>query len=314
MAKYLFILLTLVMISGCTTVQTIDTPTSINPDPTELVTFTPTSSSTPSLTITPVPVYPHTPTPILYTVVLNDTLTGIAAKFNITLQELLAANPSADSQALTVGTTLTIPTGQELSNSPTVTPLPVTIQQKNCFPNQDGSLWCLVLLKNDSSAPLQNLSVLINLQSSDQTIFNSQAAYAPLDVLPPGLSLVVSTLFQKPIPVDFQILAQILSASHLANFDNLYLPISLQNSLVQIDWGGLSARVRGEAILGGSAAEARRVWILGVAYDEAGNVIGFRRWESNSPLSTGESLSFDFLVASLGPEIDHVDLILEAAK
>jgi LysM repeat protein len=259
-------------------------------------------------------VIPPTATPNLYTVELNDTLTGIARKFNITPEELLAANPSAGSQALTVGQVLTIPTRQETSAVPTATPWPVTIQQTQCYPNQDGSLWCLALLKNEYAETLQNLSVVISLQDSSGKPLSSLPAYAPLDLLPSGKSIAIGALFPAPILDGYRSQVHLLSASLLASTDNRYPSIHLQNNLVQVDWGGMSARVSGQAVLNPQSGDASRVWILGVAYDQSGNVIGFRRWESNNPLSSADVLSFDFLIASLGPEIDHVELLVEAAK
>ena len=71
-----------------------------------------------------------TPTPIIYEVVENDTLTGIALKHSISLEDLIAANPGIDPNFLTIGLTLTIPLkGIVSSTLPTSTPIPLSIQQ-----------------------------------------------------------------------------------------------------------------------------------------------------------------------------------------
>ena len=285
-----------------------------SPAPILISTSSPTSSPTASPSQTPTFVNLPTPTPILYTVVQNDNLTNIANKYNITLEELLAANPKVSSQTLTVGTVLTIPTGQESSSPPISTPVPVAIQQLQCFPNQDGSLYCLVLVKNDHPETVQNLTVLIDLEASNGTIINSQTAYSPLDLLPPGKVMPLGVLFAAPVPPGWQPQARLISASRLASVEPQYPSISLLNSLVEVDWGGLNAHITGEATLTASDLKASRVWILGVAYDQGGNVIGFRRWESKNTISPGDQLPFDFMVASLGPQIDHVDLLVEAAR
>jgi LysM repeat protein len=255
-----------------------------------------------------------TPTPELYLVELNDTLTGIARKFNISLEELLAANPTIGSQALTVGLAIVIPPPQNSILTPTPTPWPVSIQQTQCYSNQDGSLWCLALLKNEFIESLQNLSVGISLLDSAGKDIIDQTAYAPLDVLPAGRSIIISALFPAPIPEDYRSQTRLLSASRLPASDSRYPLIHLQNNLVQVDWGGLSARISGQVMLDPRSDEAGRVWILAVAYERSGNVIGFRRWEFNDSLSPAEVLTFDFSIASLGPEIDHVDILVEAAK
>ncbi|HBG74080.1 MAG: hypothetical protein A2X25_08210 [Chloroflexi bacterium GWB2_49_20] len=321
MQRLLILALVLVLLVGCTGEQSSTSPTAssqVSTDTSPVQLLDPTSTLRPYATTSPIPplatVILPTATPILYTVVLKDTLTGIARKFNITLEDLLAANPSVGSRALTVGQVLTIPPAQETSSVPTAIPLPVTIQQTQCYPSQDGSLWCLVLLKNEYAETIQNLSVVINLQDSSGKIISSQPAYAPLDLLPSGKSVAIGALFPAPNPDGYRSQAQLLSASRLASTDTRYPPIHLQSSLVQVDWRGLSARVSGQAKLNPQSGDASRVWILGVAYDKSGNVIGFRRWESNKPLSPIDVLSFDFLIASLGPEIDHVELLVEAAK
>jgi LysM repeat protein len=317
MLKKLAFVLGLVFLSGCANgLSNTSTPTGEPASSTPR--FIPSSSPSPTATSNPSPTLEFvnipTPTLTLYTVVINDNLTSIAKKFNITLEELLAANPKIGSQALTVGTVLTIPTSQVSSSVPTATPVPVTLQQVQCYPNQDGSLYCLALLKNDHPETFQNLSVLITLVGPDGTILNSQTAYSPLDLLPSGKSIPMITLFQAPVPQNWQPQARLLTASLLLSANSLYPSISLQNSLVEVDWGGLNARIRGQAFLSASNLKASRVWVLAVAYDQVGNVIGFTRWESNFTLSYPDHLSFEFTVASLGPQIDHVDLLVEAAK
>lgn len=255
-----------------------------------------------------------TATPNLYTVELNDTLIGISRKFKITLQDLLAANPTIGSQALTVGLVLVIPPPQTTNSTPSSTPWPVFIQQTQCYPNQDGSLWCLALIKNNFAESIQNLSVVLSLQDTKGKNISEQTAYAPLDVLPSGRSMVVAALFTSPIPEDYRSQTHLLSAARLPSAESRYPLIHLQNSLVQVDWGAMSASVSGLVMLDPQSDEASRVWILAIAYEQSGNVIGFRRWEFNDPLSPAEILSFNFTIASLGPEIDHIDLIVEASK
>lgn len=255
-----------------------------------------------------------TSTPTLYTVKLNDTLTGIARKFNITLEEIITANPSVDSQALIVGQILVIPLQQIVGFEPSATPWPVSIHQTHCYPNQDGSLWCLVLLKNVNTDSLQNLAVQINLLDSTGKVVNEKTTFPPLDLLPSGKVTVLGALFSGPIPVGYKIQTQIQSASILPSADGLYLPVHLQNYLAQVDWAGISAVVSGQVFLDEKSDPAEQIRILAVAYDRSGKVIGFRLWESNDHLSHGDVLSFEFGVTSLGPEIDHIDLLVEATR
>jgi len=49
-----------------------------------------------------------------------------------------------------------------------------------------------------------------------------------------------------------------------------------------------------------------------VAYDESGNVIGVRRWESTAGLPAGGGLPFAFMVSSVAGKIARVEFAVEA--
>jgi hypothetical protein len=245
---------------------------------------------------------------------LNDTLIGIARQFHISLEELLAANPDMGSQPLIVGKTLTIPPEILPSGTTTPTPIPVVIRQIRCYPNKDGSLTCLVLLENTTSSAIQNLSITVSLEGSDQTTLGSQSAYSITEVLLPGKSTVLSAFFQSAPLVEFQPHAVVLTATVLPVIGNRYVATTIQNPLVQVNWGGLSAHVEGTISLSDSAGTASQIRILGTAFDRSGNVVGYRLWENGGELSPGKSLAFDFIIASFGPGIDHIELSAEAVK
>lgn len=308
--------LVLIVLSGCASEPSKEAPTGQPSFPTPGITSI--ASPSPSTAASPSPtrasVTLSTTTPTLYTVVLNDNLSSIAKKFGLTLEELLAANPTIGSQPLTVGTILTIPTGQSSSTESTVTPIPLAIQQVQCYPNLDGSLYCLALLKNEYAETLQNLSGSIELVAQDGTILDSQIAHSPLDLLPPGKSIPISVLFPAPILQGSQPQARIITASLLPSPGSTYPAISIISNLVEIDWGGLNAHVSGKTALATSGLKASRVWILAIAYDQEGKLVGFSRWESKTNLSFPDHLPFDFSVSSLGPPIEHVDLLVEAVK
>jgi hypothetical protein len=68
----------------------------------------PTPTPVPSVSLAPTP--PPAPTPIVYTVVQGDTLSGIAARYGLTVRELLKANPQIKNEnMLAIGDRITIP-------------------------------------------------------------------------------------------------------------------------------------------------------------------------------------------------------------
>ena len=70
----------------------------------------PSPVATVAITPTPLPTEPPGPTPTVYTVVNGDTATRIAAKFGITVDQLMAANPQVkNANKLKIGDQLVIP-------------------------------------------------------------------------------------------------------------------------------------------------------------------------------------------------------------
>ena len=85
----------------------------------------------------------------------------------------------------------------------------------------------------------------------------------------------------------------------------------VENTLVSVDASGLTAEVSGQVALTGTGT-ANTLWVLASAFDEAGNVVGVRRWAAAAALSAGAPVSFDFQVSSVGPAIARVEFLAEA--
>jgi hypothetical protein len=252
-----------------------------------------------------------TPTQVIHIVGGNETLIGIAQKYGISLQELQAANPDVNALYLQVGMQLVIPSNAGTPAPPTITPVPVSIRQHTCYPNADGSLWCLALISNEYPDPIENLSILMTLQDEGGNNIAQQIAYAPLNILPSGRFMPVAARFPAPLPAKYTTQVQLLTAIRLPTTDSRYIPATFQNNVVILDWKGLTAQISGQILLTGQDEQANLIWILAVAYDKGGNVVGFKRWEAAQALNAGEVREFEFSLSSLGPNIDTVDLLLE---
>jgi hypothetical protein len=275
----------------------------------------PYQTATPSPTVTPIPPSSFaslpTPTPIIHVIEGNDTLIGIAEKYGITLEELQAANPGVSPLFLQVGTELIIPLGSNIPVEPTVTPVPFLIRQLNCYPTADGGIWCLALVTNDFPDTIENLSALITLRDKNGEEIASRLAFAPLNILPPGKSVPIAAFFPPPLPADVAPEAQLLTAIRILPTDTRYVPAAIQNSLVNIDWNAKTAQASGQITLIQPDTWATQTWLLAIAYDTGGNVVGFRRWEHYDLLTAGERREFSFSVSSLGPDIASVELLIE---
>jgi LysM repeat protein len=258
---------------------------------------------------TPLP----SPTPFTYSVKSGDTLSQIAEHFHVSLDALMAANPNVDPSGMSIGQVLKIPSSpQNPTGEGTPTPVPFPVQAVACHPSPDRGAWCFVLARNDSPYFMENVTAQVTLLDADGRTIASQAALPPLNILPPQQSMPLAVFFAPEVPAGARPRVQILTAIRLLPGDERYLPAAIQNSLVQVDWDGLSARVNGQVILPASSQPARQVWVAAVAYDAAGGVVGVRRWESGAGLAAGGSLPFSFMVSSVGGGIARVEFAVEA--
>jgi LysM domain. len=299
----LFLLMILTACAGNTTVVT------------ELPPAVPFLTVTPSNTPTVIPlttgIIQPTPTTFTYTVVQGDTLIGIANRYGITPEALMAANPGVQAAALPVGTTLIIPTGNTTTLQQVPTPVPLPVQQARCWTEPDGGLWCFALVLNQYTDTLENLSAQFTLLDTDGHALVSGTAFGLLDILPTGLSMPLAFHVPPSKNIAASVQVQVLTAIRLLPGDVRYLPVNVENTLVTLDSSGRTAQVTGQVLLTGSGT-AKTTWVLGTAFDAAGAVVGLHRWESTLALSSKSSISFDFLLSSVGPAIDRVDFLAEA--
>lgn len=282
---------------------------------TELPPAVPFLTVTPSSTPTVIPlttgIIQLTSTTFTYTVVQGDTLIGIASRYGISPEALMAANPGIQAAALPVGTILIIPTGNIPTVQPVPTPVSLPVQQARCWTEPDGGVWCFTLVPNQYTGTLENLSAQFTLLNSGGHALAFGTAFGLLDILPAGESMPLAFHFPPSENISTSVQVQVLTAIRLLPGDVRYLPVNVDNTLVTLDSSGRTAQVTGQVLLTGSGT-AKTTWVLGAAYDADGNVVGIRRWESTLVLTSNSPLSFDFLVSSMGPSIDRVDFLAEA--
>jgi hypothetical protein len=173
-------------------------------------------------------------------------------------------------------------------------------------------MWCFVLAHNDFSDFMENLCAQVTLVNADNTTIASQTALLPLNILAPNTSLPLAVFFPPEIPLDAKPHVQLLTAIRLLPNDERYLPATINNTLVEVNANGRSAHASGVVLLPGAAKAATEIWVAGTAYDDAGHVVGVRRWESKAVLSAGGNLPFEFMIFSIGGKIAQVEFAVEA--
>lgn len=268
-----------------------------SPSVTPLPTVTPTPSPLPSPTATLPP--PPTPTPLTYTVVAGDTLIGIATRFGVTLDALLAANPGIDPQFLPVGATLIVPAPTDDTAPESVLATGVTLDAPVCYPVADG-VWCLVVVANQGDVAVESLMLRVALRASDGRLLAEQRVAAPLNRLPVGEQMIVGAFFEQATGGQGQ--AALLTALPVAHEAERYLAAT-----VNYHWQAEDAKVQieGTATISGTASS---IWLLGMAFDGAGRPLAYRRQR----LSGGDRLPFSLALYPLQSPVTTVRVLIEA--
>ena len=63
-------------------------------------------------------------------------------------------------------------------------------------------MWCFVLVHNDSTDVIENLSAQVTLADAGGDTLASAPALSPLNILPPDTSLPLMVFFPPVIPTD----------------------------------------------------------------------------------------------------------------
>lgn len=290
-------------------------PASSTPQPADLLPYlTATAQTPPPRTpegLAPLKTPFPTPTPFTYTVQQGETISSVALKFGVSIDELLAANPEVNPNTMSIGTVLQVPSKPEnLGGEATPTPAPFTVEQIECYATANQGMWCFVLARNISPDFMENVSAQVTLVDSNEAFLVTQTALLPLNILPPNASLPMAVYFPPEIPLDARPQVQILTAIRLSVDDTRYLPATVNNTLVKVNADGRFAQVSGEVRLPAESNAATQVWVAAVAYDDSGRVVGVRRWEGGG-IQPGGSLSFEMTVPSLGGVLTRVEFAVE---
>jgi LysM repeat protein len=257
-----------------------------------------------------------TPTPLVPVVQRAETLLGIASRYGIGLEALLVANPGIDPRLLSIGHELIIPdAGGEPVGAllPTPTPVSFGLSTVRCYRSPSAGLWCLTTAHNTHAAAIEGLAVLVTLLDGEGEVLAREPAYGPLNHLPQNGVMPLVAFFSESPPDPFTPVATSISAVMLDTAGDRYANLDLDQISSVPGSNGLRWRVQGQATLPDiQQAEAARISLLLIALDANRDAVGYSKWEAETTLEPGNSIPFDLSVFSLGPVIDHVDLLGEA--
>ncbi len=282
-------------------------------------TATPSRTPEPVIDLTPLSITPApSATPFTHKVAKGETMLGIALKYGIKLEDLLAANPTVNPRILSIDTLLVIPLENASGEpTPTLTPLPLNISAPRCYPAVGQGLYCLVEIQNTLDQAVENLSVWVGLFSGEQTQA-SQVVVPALNILRSGKSIPVVAYFSGPLPSGLRPRAELLTVLPVAEEDQRYLPAQLDVLQVEISPDGLQVQVSGRVSWSPEQPAPGSLWVAVMAYDAAGNPVGLRKLETRPACTQtpgGEactSVDVKVTVYSLGPAIRRVEGLVEA--
>lgn len=252
-----------------------------------------------------------TSTPRVYSIVEGDTLLGIAYRFGISLEEILAANPAVDPNFLTIGNQIILPASAQDTVTPAEpTPVPLTINQPDCLEDATGGAWCYAWVENETNIALENVIVQINLRMSNSTEPASELALTPLSLLLPGEKLPALGYFIQ-YQASAQAEAELVSALPISEVASRYLEHTIEIENILYGSTSDSAQIKGAVIAGAGQVDARLVRIAALAFNQQGQLVGFRQVELDGPLPAGAQTSYEITVYSLVDQIVDVEVISE---
>ncbi len=180
---------------------------------------------------------------------------GIAWRYRVSVEDLMAANPDVNPNMMSVGAKLVIPASllpEPSSEPPTPTPMPVEVGQLHCARSEEGGVWCFLPVHNAQDVPLENISAVFRLADTEAKSILPKTGFLPLDLLPPGATLPLVVYYPPPLPEPFQASAEVITGLPNPVGDGRYEDTQVENLTVDIPEGG----TRGNRQTGSQAEEA----------------------------------------------------------
>jgi LysM repeat protein len=299
------------LVAGCAPGESFEPP-----QPTYELRLYRTPSPTQEVTLEP-PALPSpqsagpTPTPLTYTIQEGDTLLGVALRYGLELEQLLAVNPGVNPRALSIGQQIYIPApeGEEAGALlATPTPVPLELSAVRCYPTPAGDLWCGLEVHNGLEPPVEGTSVSLYLFGVEGELLAQKVVHSPLNRIQAGDFLPFFAFFEDLSREFVAAQARLQSAVVYEKESYPYADMELtvqrdERSTLGKRWL-LAGRL---AVPDDAQASDVRASVLLIAFDERDQVVGYSKWEAKELLEAGEAETFELTVFSAGPSIERVE-------
>jgi len=247
--------------------------------------------------------------PKTYIVKQGDTMSAIALKFGVTIDDILVMNPGIDSQIISTGSELKIP---EVKGGKTIlpkpTPLPLLLSSPLCNPVSDGGLVCIITAQNTSIVPLEGVSIAFLLYSKEGKLFSEKEVASPFSRILEGMSLPIAVYFPHPLPEDWIPVAIVRMALPGINDNQHYLTAEAKIDEIHKAESQKWALARGHITLTSSNHKPLLARLLVSAQDEKGNTVGMKTWEWEGVLSGDNPIPFEIEIFSISSTINTISV------
>ena len=260
----------------------------------------------------PTPEPTPSPTPFVHTLASGETISSLALTYGLEADEIIAINPQITPKALSIGTEVLIPyigTGDSEEDSTLAVisePLALEISEPDCTQTAEGGLWCVVMAGNALEQDAAGITVKFSLKNDAGEIQKEQTVPALLNLLEIGEALPVTAYFSPEVPAAPIVEAELVTALPLNSSALGYQRVEMKVN--SIDMNGRTASV--SALI--PALDTDSIWVVLIAYDLKGNVVGVRRLEYPGGVEGEQGKAIKVYVYSIGEDIRKVDVIAEA--
>lgn len=266
---------------------------------------------TQSATVLPTP----SPTPQYHTVAAGDTMSSIAYRYGVDLNELITSNPDINPNLMIAGMQVLVPPRSPGTSVDGLvnTPEAVGLSAPVCYTEKSGGMWCFMDALNENDTAVENVVVEITVGDLDATQLTAQFATTPLNLIPSGGSMSLSAYFPGPVPEPFRYSYQLISAIP-AETEGRYLETRILQQDVDIMGDGLTAQVSARVFTNGIAGSTVQIWLGLTARDAEGQIVGVRRIEQVAELGEDGIVELSGYIYSSGEAIEVVEIVAEAVN
>jgi hypothetical protein len=172
------------------------------------------------------------------------------------------------------------------------TPLPLSMTPPACYETPAGSLWCLGLIRNELSIPIDQVVVRIYLVTADGTAVDAKDAHAIRVVLEPGTASPYGVLFNAVPAGTAGPVGILISANHSTDQAARFADLTVRDVQSEVRASGF--HVSGK-LVNTTPTALRQLSLVVTLLDDGGRVAGFRelRWSADQMLGPAAVLPFE---------------------